>query len=277
MRLKLPFFIIVNVLIAAIGVICTQQGVISTDATAKPLLQSIGIGLLAAAAVNILDHVLTLEPPVQPVQRIEVVAEKRTVIPESISELKYSAKKVDMIGVSLNHFLDELAHDSRQTLITRLLKHNLQLRIFLVDPSSKYLQQRAVEDNQDPCVLVERQKAAVRHCMEFYDQLLEAYEALGKAEKLNKHLTGSLKIFLLDCCPYLTIYRVDDEMYWGLYTSSGNGVNLPLFKTSMKSDPSLYNQLHEHIHAFMTQPKLVNMPEMERPALSRSVADHALN
>jgi hypothetical protein len=243
-------------------------------------LEAVGIGLLAASAVNILDRAVTLEPPPVPIQRIEVISERRIIIPDPISELKYKAKKVDLIGVSLNHFLKELVNDSRQTIITRLLKHNLQLRIFFVHPASKYLEQRAFEDNQDLCKLVERQKEAVELCVEFHKQLQEAYESLSKAGKLDSHLTGSLQVILLDCCPYITIYRVDEEIFWGLYTSGTSGVNLPLFKTSMNSDPTFYNHLHEHIHAFLGHedrfPKLVNMPELGKPTLAKKLAKDAL-
>ncbi len=280
MKLKLRFFIIVNVLIGAVGVICILAGLLVGGKVALPLLEAVGTGLLAAAAVNILDRTLSLEPPPETKQRVEVVAESRVDIPAEIVKLKDEARKVDLVAVSLNHFTKELVTDRSRTMITRLLKHNLQLRIFLVHPASKYLQQRAFEDHLELKRLVEDQQEIIRRCAEFCGQLEAEYEALCKAGTIDEHLVGSLQIYLLDCCPYLTIYRVDDAIFWGLYTANTNGVNMPLFKTSMKDDPLLYNQLREHIHAFMGHedryPMLVHMPEMKKPVLNKKVLQQAL-
>lgn len=280
MKLQKSYFIIWNLFIGAIGIICIFIGVTFGGSLGRPFWESVGIGLLAACLVNLLDRVLILEPPPVPIQRIEVVSEKRVNLPESIIGLKYNARKVDIVGVSLNHFLKELVNDPKQILITRLLKYNLQLRIFFIHPASKYLKQRAFEDNQDIVRLIETQKEAVELCAEFYKQLQKVYDALSQTGMLDEHLIGSLQIILLDCCPYVTIYRVDDEIYWGLYTAGASGVNLPLFKTSMNLDPAFYSQLHEHIHSFMVHediyPKLVHMPEMKKPALNRKVLQDAL-
>ena len=279
MKLTLKYFIMVNLFIGSVGIICILLGVSVGGQIARPLLDSVGIGLLAAGTVNILDRALSLELPPTPNQRIEIAAEKRSTIPEEIMNLKYKARKVDIIGVSLNHFLNEIGDDPH-AIINRLLKHNLQLRIFIVSPLSKYLEQRAFEDNEDITKMVKRQKDAVTQCIKFYDELLKSYNELEKAKKLDLHVTGNLQIILLDCCPYLTVYRIDENIYWGLYTSNRSGVNLPLFKTSLKSDPVLYDELHQHIHGFMGHddkyPRLVTMPEMGKPTLDKKVASNIL-
>ena len=277
MKLKIRQFVLANLVIGLAGIIGILSGILIGGSFVQPLLESIGIGLLAAALVNLLDRVLILEAPVQ---RIEVVAEQRNAIPDQILDRKFKAKKVDIIGVSLNHFLYELTRDSGKVIISRLLQHNLQLRIFLVNPASKYLEQRAFEDNEERNELVEHQKEAVKDCIKFYEHLLGSYNALKKAGKLDTHLTGSLQIILLDCCPYVTVYRVDDDIYWGVYTSNKSGVDLPLFKTSLVQDPILFNHLHEHIHGLIgienKYPRLVNMPNYEGPTLAKNVAEDAL-
>ncbi len=281
MKLSLRSFILVNVILCLVGVVSVFYGIITSDVLFKSLLQAVGIGLLAAGAVNIVDRSLTLEPPPVPQQSVEVVAEKRIATPQEILDLKYDADKVDIIGVSLTHVLEEMINDPRQRIIDRLLKHNLQLRLFMVHPASEYLKQRAHEDKQDVAELVSNQKHSVELCVKFFDQLNEAYKSASKAKTLNKHLTGSLQIKLLDFCPYITIYRIDEEdIYWGLYTSDKAGVNLPSFRTSSSQDPSLYKHLHQHIHGLMDRdvkyPDLVSMTEMGRPILNNDLAEKTL-
>jgi hypothetical protein len=256
-----------------VGIIIVQSGIIQGGSRWMPLLDALGIGLVAAGAVNIFDRAITLEAPPQ---RIEVVAEKRVAVPDQILNQKFKAAKVDIIGVSLNHFLEELINDPKQIIIRRLLEHNLQLRFFLVHPESLYLKQCARENQIEFSKLKKRQIHEVELCVKFYQQLHDAYAAAKKAKKLDTHMTGSLRIKLMDFCPYQTIYRIDEEdIYWGLYTSSSSGVDLPLFKTSITTDPILYKHLHQHIHGLLDRdskyPDLVNMPEMNEPALNEEL------
>ena len=171
MKLQLKYFIVVNIGLSLVGVVCILMGIIVGDTLLKPLLEAIGIGLLAAGAVNILDRSLTLEPPPVAIPRIEVVTERRIATPQDILNLKYEAAKVDIIGVSLTHALEEIINDPRQKIINRLLKHNLQLRLFMVHPFSEYLKQRAREDKQDIVELVNSQKHSVELCVKLFDQL----------------------------------------------------------------------------------------------------------
>lgn len=273
MKLRMKYFIAVNVGLAIFGAFLIAIGIIDGEKLRRPLLEALGTGLVAAAAINILDRALTIEqPPSQPT-RIEVVAEKRIATPQKIYDLKYDTSKVDIIGISLNHVFEELVNDPAQRIIDRLLRHNLQLRLFFMHPDATFLIQRAREDNWDHKDIIERQKRAVKLCQVFYEQLRAAYDAALNARVLNTHQTGSLQIKLLDFCPYITIYRIgEEEIYWGLYTSSATGVNLPLYRTSNIHDPSLYKNLHQHIHGLIDRdlkyPDLVSMPEMGAPEIN---------
>lgn len=279
--LKLKNFILVNIGLCLVGVIFVLIGIIVNGTLLTPLLESIGTGLLAAGLVNIFDRVFTLEsPPILPVPkpRIQVVSDQRLSTPKEILDLKYSAKKVDLIGIKLNYFLNELIHDPQHKLISRLVHNKLQLRIFLVHPDSPYLIQRAIEDGIDPDELIRREKAAVADCIEFYRQLSHYYEFVAKEPNFDTHNTGVLQIKLLSFCPYITIYRIDDNsIYWGLYTSDKTGVELPLFLTTQEFDWQFYNHLHDHIHGLIERdkkyPDLVCMTKMGKPALNQSLVD----
>lgn len=285
MKLKMIVFILVNLLLSTMGVILVLFGLLIEDALWKPLLESVGTGLLAAGAVNVLAQTLILEKPTPlppPPVRIEVAAEQRSATPQEIHDRKFTASKVDLVGISLNHFLEELLNDPRQRLINRLLMNNLQLRIFLVHPNSAYLRQRAMEDKVDLKELVRRQRIGVQMCVQFYKQLLAAYQSLQQSGRLDKHLVGNLQVKLLDFCPYITIYRVnEDDIYWGLYTSDKPGLELPLFRTNNKQDPSLYKHLHQHIHGLIerdrTYPDLVGLSSIGAPFLNEELAESITN
>lgn len=281
MKLRLKYFVAVNIGFCTVGVISILIGIINGGMIARPLLESLGIGLIAAGAVNILDRAITLAPQPLPLSRIEVVAETRLTIPESILDSKYKAAKVDLIGISLTHFLEEQIDDPRHKIINRLLFNNLRLRVYMVHPDSKYLEQRAHEDKWEISELVRRQKKGVELCVKFYEQLHNAYQTARQNGTLNTHLTGKLQIKLLDFCPYLTIYRIDEQdIYWGIYTSDTSGINLPLFKTSASIDPALHKNLHQHIHGLMERdlkyPDLVSMPEMGEPVLNQKLVSEIL-
>ena len=281
MKLQLKYFIAVNIALCLVGIVCILIGIILGGTLVRPILESIGIGLLAAGSVNILDRALTLEPPPIPSQRIEVVAEQRIAIPQEILDLKYRAVKVDIVGIRLTHVLEELINDPEQKIIERLLNHNLQFRLFMVHPHSVYLKQRAQEDSEAYEEIVKHQQHSVELCVQFYKQLNEAYDSILKNKKLNTHKTGILQIKLLEFCPYVSIYRIDEEeIYWGLYTSDKAGVNLPLFKTLANRDMLLYRHLHQHIHGLMERdrkyPDLASMPRLGPPIMAEDVVDGAL-
>lgn len=284
-RLKFPYVLLINFSLCILGAFIAYIGINQAVSVQRSLLEAIGIGLFAAGAVNLLDQSLGVElppppppPPPQPSakERVILASYRRKDTAREILELKYNATKVDILGVTLNHALEEIVKDRKQTIIKNLLFHNLQLRLFLVHPNSSYLSQRAVEDNEDISLLVARQKATVAKCAEFYKLLRKRYDIEKRNGTLDTRLTGTLQIKLLDFCPYISIYRInEDRIYWGLYTSGTTGVNLPLFLTTPERDPELYAHLHDHIHGLMRRdqsyPDLVRMPSMGEPVLNEEL------
>lgn len=263
-KVKTPHYMLINLLLLALGIIVILFGIIQ-GSTYRALLESIGIGLLAAAAVNLFDRLFKVEEPDSlpvppaplPGERVVLAAYKRCLTPPEIHALKFSASKVDIVGITLNHAIEELVKNEGKQIIENLLFHNLQLRLFMVHPCSPYLHQRAIEDNDDYDALVNRQMAAIRGCVRFYELLKKRYDAEMSRGKLDTRFVGSLKIKLLNFCPYMSIFRInDDRIYWGLYTSGATGLNLPLYLTTTDRDPGLYAQLHDHIHGLMDRDTL---------------------
>ncbi len=282
-KVKMPHYMLINLLLLALGIIVILIGIIQ-GAVWRPLLESIGIGLLAAAAVNMIDRIFEVEKtesvpvPPQPTvgEKIVLAAYKRCLTPPEIHNLKFTASKVDIVGITLNHAVEELIKDEGKQIIENLLFHNLQLRLFMMHPCSPYLQQRIIEDNDNEIDFMNRQREAVKGCVRFYELLKKRYDAEKRKGKLDTRFVGSLQIKLLNFCPYMSIFRInDDRIYWGLYTSGATGLNLPLYLTTTERDPSLYAQLHDHIHGLMdrdtTYDDLVMMANVSAPKLDLAV------
>lgn len=284
-KVKTPHYLLINILLLALGVIIILVAIIQ-GSTYQPLLESVGIGLLAAAAVNIVDRIFEVEkpeavkiqPPPQPHpnEKIVLAANKRCLTPPEIHDLKFTASKVDIIGITLNHAVGELIRDEGKEIIENLLFHNLQLRLFMMHPCSPYLQQRIIEDNDKEVDFMIRQREAILGCVRFYELLKKRYDLEQRKRKLDTRFVGSLQIKLLNFCPYISIFRInDDRIYWGLYTSGATGLNLPLYLTTTERDPGLYAQLHDHIHGLMDRDKtyddLVTMANLSAPKLDLAV------
>ncbi|MDR3576178.1 MAG: hypothetical protein P4L50_20105 [Anaerolineaceae bacterium] len=283
-KVKLTNFLYINIILFAFGIIAILIGIILGGTLVLPLLEAVGTGLIAASGVNLLDRYFSVEmpsvPPLPPPpglgEKVVLAATKRCLTSPDILNSKFSAAKVDIIGVTLNHALEELTKDGGKQIIENLLFHNLQLRLFLVHPASAYLKQRAEEDNDNYEKLVQRQIASVKECEKFFQLLKKRYLIEKGKGRLDTRFTGSLHIKLLDFCPYISVFRInDDKIYWGLYTSGATGLNLPLFLTTTERDPDLYAQLHDHIHGLMEHdskyPDLIYMTNLGEPVLVEKV------
>jgi hypothetical protein len=62
----------------------------------------------------------------------------------------------------------------------------------------------------------------------------------------DQHPLGRLEIKLLNACPYLTIERYDEELYWGLYLAHTEGLNSPMFVAHQKENAYLHDTLKNH-------------------------------
>ena len=60
-KIKLPNYLFINALLLAVGIIAILLSIIYGGPVVRPVLESIGIGLLAAAAVNLLDRFFSVE------------------------------------------------------------------------------------------------------------------------------------------------------------------------------------------------------------------------
>lgn len=287
MKLNRREVILINVVITLVGVIVVFIGTIAGVPILSTLLEAIGTGLIATGGVNFLDRLLAERPQTD---GVIMVAGTRRSLDLNIHVRKYRADKVDILGMSLSDCLREIADNPNQTMINpmvnRVLFNNTRLRLLFVHPDSEYVSQRAMEDNTgDETELRERQKQSVEYCILFYKRLAEHYQVALENKVIDKP-RGSVQIKLLEFCPYMTIERYDNDIYWGLYTSDIAGINAPMFLTNRDENYLLYDRLKNHFVGLLNKNLrsnnhsskdyfLVKM-ELGMPLLNRELAESIL-
>jgi len=221
------FFVNLSVIFGGIILIFTSASV--GQGVWKTLLEAIGTSLIATGGVNLLAQFFTERPKIVGVRMIAVT---RNTLDKNIHDRKYSADKIEAVGISLSSFLHELSNNTK--IAERVLFSNTRLRLVFVNPQSPYLAQRAIEDNMGhdaEKVLRKKQKQSVECCIQFYKCLQARYQTALDANPQERP-RGIVQVKLTEFCPYLAIERYDNDIYWGLYTTDTAGEFAPMFLTN---------------------------------------------
>lgn len=274
------FFINLSAILGGIILILVSASLIQE--IWKTLFDSIGISLIATGGVNMLAQFFIERPQVAGAR---MISPTRNTLDRAIHERKYRADKIEAVGVSLSGFLHELSNNAKMA--ERVLFSNTRLRLIFVNPLSPYLAQRAIEDNMGhgaEALLRRKQLQSVECCIQFYKCLQGHYQS---ALRENPHIRplGVVQVKMTDFCPYLTIERYDNDIYWGLYTTDTAGEFAPMFLTNRDENYLLYDKLKNHFVALLnkdpmndTSPKdnfLIKM-ESGEPWLNRDLAEKLL-
>ncbi len=276
-KLSKQTILLINVVIALVGIILVFIGVIGNQPITSTLLEAIGTSLIATGGVNFMDRFLT---PEEPIQGVRIIALKRGAVDPAIYTGKYRAEKIDIVGISLSECLREFVNDPAQKMINNILFHQARLRLLFLHPDSDFLKQRAIEDRIPENVLRERQRNSVELSILFFKTLRDRYE-IEKSKGTLGPAIGEVDIKLIDRCPYFSMYRVDDDFYWGLYASYTTGIDSPLFLVTNEQHAELFNQLKKHFNHMLatdlcpSDNLLVNMG-IAGPALNRDLAEKLL-
>lgn len=180
---------------------------------------------------------------------VELISKTKVDLDPQIHDTKHAAKKIDMLGVSLYNFFNEIVHDSNQQMMKRLVDENVRLRVVFVNPKANYLIQRSIEDDSKHLgALLNRQNASIKNCLRFYNQL-DAYYQIHKESKERPR--GRIQIKLTNFCPYVSIERYDFDIYWSFYTSDTDGVHNPTFLATFEENYRVYDKLKKHFMQLM--------------------------
>ena len=176
------FFINLSVIFGGIILVFTSGSV--NQGIWKTLLEALGTSLIATGGVNLLAQFFTERPNIIGVR---MVASTRNTLDKNIHDRKYSADKIEAVGISLSGFLLELSNNTK--IAERVLFSNTRLRLIFVNPQSSYLTQRALEDNMGHNaeeVLRKKQKQSVECCIQFYKCLKARYQTAIDTNTLER-------------------------------------------------------------------------------------------
>ena len=176
---------------------------------------------------------------------VRIVTDDRQTLHTEYRDRKYSAQRVDILSMALIGALDELATDGDHKLLDRVLFHNAQVRMMFVTPTSEYVRQRAIEDGEPSEQLQMRLRGAVRRAVEIYERLKARHGAAEREGRIRATAVGSLEIRVTDFCPHFTIYRTDDSILWGIYTSASKGLYSSVLQVQ-RSHGALFEQIGKH-------------------------------
>jgi|SRR5579884_146594 len=214
--------------------------------------------LPAEAQKQVADYVAFLRQRYlkQQPSEIRVEAEQRASLDDEYRERKYLAHNIDIIGIAMSRALQELATEDR--LLEHILCGRAHMRIMFLSPVAGYVERRAHEDGKTVRELSEILEQSLLYCArprnnsvegqsnpEIYRRLSDLYKTAMNMKQLTLPNAGSLEIRLIDSCPHYTIYRTDEDILWGLYTSDTTGLYRAVISVPQKQN-ILFGQLMGH-------------------------------
>jgi hypothetical protein len=243
-KVEKPQIIWINLFIIALGIIFILWGYMGTSGAGAGILEAIGTGLIATGGVNLLDRVFTEAPKRTGVSLVSLM---RTTMDPKIHERKDHSLKIDTLGVSITAALAEIYNDSQQMVIKNILyKPNTRVRMMFLHPEAEFMKQRYLEDEfRTLGQLVDCQKKSLEYCVLIYAAIKKRYDNERRIEPGFEPL-GSLVIKLIEVCPYVSMERYDDDLYWGIYTSDSPGKKAPVFLTTEADNSELIRKFKDH-------------------------------
>jgi hypothetical protein len=209
----------------------------------KSVLEAVGTSSIGASMVSYLIRRFYTETNPR---QLEIVAERRGEFAAEFQHLKKPAKTVDIVGISLTGALTDYATDEQ--LLRRVLFERVNVRLLFVSPHSPYVVQRAQEDGVAPEQLRQILIESVQMVSRIHTRLMAMYDGAMRGKTLDRGRIGSFEIRLLELCPHATIYRVDEAIYWGVYSATTRGHESALLRVQPQNG-SMFSQLAGHFDA----------------------------
>ncbi|MBU1049604.1 hypothetical protein KKG90_06205 [Candidatus Bipolaricaulota bacterium] len=233
----------VDIILLLLGVIVAMVSVLFSGMTPgilawRTIFLTTGTALLTTGFASLLYRILYLLPKER--VSIKLWCERRLSNYGEDAYLTERAQRIDVLGVACRHFLETLAAPT-SSLRERILHHGVRVRVLFVLPGSPYAQQRALEDGK----------------VDVKDINKDLRTSLGLAKKIHHDLQnkikggvdrlrcGTLEIRVTGHCIYHSLTRLDDVIYWGLYTAHKPGSESPSLMIP-STVPSVHGDLTDH-------------------------------
>jgi hypothetical protein len=182
----------------AVGLIILVAGIL-TVVFSKDYGVSIGCSLIASSVVALLNSLFVERKKVSPLDSwgIQNIYKSRSLMNKDCDISIDNAKRhIDIVAFGLKSFRTDYGNSA-----LALLQKGVNIRIITMDPESKFVRQREIEEGEVP--------GQIKNTIE---QLVEW------AEKLNAESTnGKITIKGYSCMTLDFYWRVDDDIYVGPY------------------------------------------------------------
>ncbi len=237
---------------------------------ASDFLLALGTALLTAGAASLLYRVLYLRTQAR--ESIKLWCEHRR---SNYGEDAYrteKAQQIDVLGVACRHFLEILAAPNSR-LRERILHHGVQVRVLFVRPGSSYAVQRALEDGKQDIGEMERH---LRHSLSLAKEIYSCLETEMK-HGIARATCGTFEARVTDHCIYHALTRLDNVIYWGLYTAHKPGSESPSLMIP-STVASVFKDLSEHFTRLWTREEencwVVKFTEGDLPRFNAQMDRH---
>lgn len=152
------------------------------------------------------------------------------------TRLRKANSSIDIMGFGLRTFRQDFDNYFEQW------AYSLKMRVLLIDPEfpsedQTYANQRDHEEGNN----MGKIHADVRDFVESTSYLLQDNNT-------------NFEVKLYTCLPSMTIFKIDDEIFWGPYTVKDQSRNMPIFLVD--SHGQLFSFLQDHFDTIWNDPHL---------------------
>jgi hypothetical protein len=133
---------------------------------------------------------------------------------------------IDIMGFGLRTFREDFGHKFEDW------AHTLEVRVLLIDPSypgdgHRYADQRDLEEGDNP--------GRIRSDVNAF---------INETKDLINDPEANFEVRLYQCLPAMTVFRIDDEIFWGPYSVNDQSRNMPIFLISNRGEMHSYLLTH---------------------------------
>ena len=234
--------LLLYLLTITIGIIIVLLALIITNKAFEFLSNAIGTGLISSGFVALLLLFINNE---ENHKYMKIISTDRSTFGGKYKKRSYSAKEIDIIGIALSRVMNELATDKSEKLLKHILYENAKVRLMFLSPESEYTRQRALEDGVTEKDFLKGLNETLINSLKLYNRINKIYNNEYFKKSIKRDKMGTLEIKITDMCPHFTIYRADDNIFWGVYTAASKGIYSTAMEVNNKQK-KIFEELKKH-------------------------------